>query len=76
MKNLIYYLCVYIISVVIALSVSDAYAGLKIYEKDEVSLELYGRIQPRFEWKEKDDSTDTDSGKDFYIRRTRLGVQA
>jgi hypothetical protein len=41
-------------------------------------LELYGRIQPRFEWKEKDNDTSnskTHNSNDFYIRRTRLGVK-
>jgi len=67
------------IAVVFVLSVfSDVNAGLKIYEKGEVSLEFYGRIQPRFEWKEKDDDTSnntTHDSYDFYIRRTRLGVK-
>jgi hypothetical protein len=76
MKILLKFAVVSIIATVFVLSVfSDGNAGLKIYEKDDVSLELYGRIQPRYEWKEKDDATDTDAGNDFYIRRTRLGVK-
>ncbi len=76
MKNLLKFSVIALITMVFVLSVfSDVRAGIKLYEKDDVSLQLYGRIQPRFEWKEKDDATDTDAGYDFYIRRTRLGVK-
>jgi len=59
------------------LILSDASAGFKI-TYDEKSLELYGRIQPRYEWKEVDDPADekAHTGHDFYIRRTRIGFKA
>lgn len=79
MKSLIKLSVVSIIAMSIVLSAfSIVNAGIKVYEKDEVSLEIYGRIQPRFEWKEKDDDTvdsTTHDSYDFYIRRTRMGIK-
>lgn len=53
---------------------SNASAGYAISD-DEKSLEFYGRIQPRYEWKDVDNSADEveHTGHDFYIRRTRMG---
>jgi hypothetical protein len=68
--------CISVVVFVISIF-SEVNAGIKIYEKDDVSLKLYGRMQPRFEWKEKDNYPDEiNKGNDFYIRRTRLGVKA
>jgi hypothetical protein len=55
---------------------SDASAGFKISDGDK-SLEIYGRIQPRFEWKKVDNSSDTEkhNGNDFYVRRSRVGFK-
>ncbi len=58
-------------------SLSGASAGFRISDGDK-SMELYGRIQPRYEWKEVDNSSDAHehTGNDFYIRRTRIGFKA
>jgi hypothetical protein len=80
MKIFSRFLTVSTIVALLAISVfSDVNAGIKIYEKDDISLEIYGRIQPRFEWKEVDNDTSTGathSSNDFYIRRTRFGINA
>ncbi len=57
--------------------ISNADASITVYDKDGVSLKLSGRIQPTFEWREKDDQTAEDShdSYDFYIRRTRLQTE-
>ncbi|RLI33684.1 hypothetical protein DRO66_09840, partial [Candidatus Bathyarchaeota archaeon] len=75
MKRLIK-LCVMIAIASVYFAVPDAFAGFKISDGDK-TLELYGRIQPRFEWKEVDNSSDAQkhSGSDFYIRRTRVGFK-
>jgi hypothetical protein len=60
------------------LTISNAYADLKVYDKDGVSLKLSGRIQPTFEWREFDNNTDKSSSDsyDFFVRRARLQTEA
>jgi len=59
------------------MAISDALAGITVYDKDGVALKLSGRIQPTFEWREKDNQTVEDSHQsyDFYVRRTRLQTE-
>ena len=63
-------------SVLVLCAWAEASAGFKISDGDK-SLEIYGRIQPRFEWKKVDNSSDTTKhkGNDFYIRRSRVGFK-
>jgi hypothetical protein len=60
--------------------ISNVYAGLKVYDKDGISLKLSGRIQPTFEWREKDNQkaadADTHDSYDFFVRRARFQVEA
>ena len=66
----------FIFFLVNCLTLSNADAGFKI-SYDDKSLEIYGRIQPRYEWKEVDNSADEKehTGHDFYLRRTRIGFK-
>jgi len=47
-------------------------AGLKVYEKDDVTLELGMRLQPRAEYSRFALGNTTDGQRDFMIRRARL----
>lgn len=56
-------------------SVPDLYAGVQLYEKEDFSLEISGRIQPRFQWI-NDDKNNRNDVYDFFVRRTRLSFIA
>ena len=51
---------------------ATALAGLKVYEKDDVSLEFGMRLQPRAEYARYPLGNTTDGQRDFMIRRARL----
>ncbi len=56
----------------ISLVSGTALAGLKVYEKDDVTLELGMRLQPRAEYTRFAIPGGTDGQRDFMIRRARL----
>lgn len=71
-----FFASIFISFVLACVALSDAAAGLLI-SHDDKSMEIYGRIQPRYEWKEVDNTADAQNhtGHDFYIRRTRVGFK-
>jgi phosphate-selective porin len=76
MSRLVKFSVMCIITIIFCFSaVSDLIAGLKVYEKDDVSLEISGRIQTRFQWI-NDGKNNSDDVYDFYLRRTRFGFAA
>jgi len=78
MKNPIRLALPCIIALLISLmAISDAHAGITVYDKDGVALKFSGRIQPTFEWREKDNQTMEDSHQsyDFFVRRARLQTE-
>lgn len=65
-----------LVAALLTLAPLPAVAAVKVFESGGKSLELGLRLQPRIEYTHTDSGGRSEDHRDFYIRRTRLRVQA